>query len=345
MINEDKDSSLIKNIKSPSTILTAVLDRTAKKINLQIENCEQYLGGRIWKYKIFNPISKTPTDGTVVREVKNSKIGENAKIENFIILDNGQGVLFKRTEVMLLKIKSEGSRKGRNSSLFGENIPKLKSADKDINSAAQNSFFIENVQKCTKSILGTFSILKNSRSIFMYSSTGGGDSRGLTVSHGEKVDSKLLDIYENLQFETLGRSVSSAVLAMLHTICSICRLRYTNGSAMLLVVTCLHAPARIILLIIMLSAVVCRFYIPCITVNPPIDRYYGSDQSMIPDSELRVVVSETDGAVLSLARYPYGTSLMMGSSRRLRVNRVLTIDRPVGHSLHNLYCRSHKLFQ
>ena len=181
MINEDKDSSLIKNIKSPSTILTAVLDRTAKKINLQIENCEQYLGGRIWKYKIFNPISKTPTDGTVVREVKNSKIGENAKIENFIILDNGQGVLFKRTEVMLLKIKSEGSRKGRNSSLFGENFPKLKSADKDINSAAQNSFFIENVQKCTKSILGTFSIPKNSRSIFMYSSTGGGDSRGSTV--------------------------------------------------------------------------------------------------------------------------------------------------------------------
>ena len=80
----------------------------------------------------------------------------------------------------------------------------------------------------------------------------------------------------------------------------------------------------------MLSAVVCRFYIPCITVNPPIDRYYGSDQSMIPDSELRVVVSETDGAVLSLAWYPYGTTLMMGSSRRLRENRVLTIDRPVG---------------
>ena len=105
MINGDKDSSLIKNIKSPSTILTAVLDRTAKKINLQIENCEQYLGGRIWKYKIFNPISKTPTDEIVVREVKNSKIDENAKIENFIILDNGQGVLFKRIELMLLKIK------------------------------------------------------------------------------------------------------------------------------------------------------------------------------------------------------------------------------------------------
>ena len=333
MINGDKDSSLIKNIQSPSTILTAVLDRTAKKINLQIENYEQYLGDRIRKYKIFNPISKK------------FKVGENAKIENFINLDNGQGVLFKRTEVMLLKIKSEGSRKGWNSSLFGENVPKLKSADKDINSAAQNSFLIENVQKCTKSILGTFSILKNSRSITMYSSTGGGDSRGLSVVHGEKVDSEALDIYDNLQLKTSGRFVSSAVLTMLHTICSICRLKYTNGAAVLLVVTCLHAPARIILLIIMLFAFVCRLYIPCITVNPPIDRYYGSDQSMIPDSIFRIAVSETDGAVLSLARYPYGTSLMMGSSRRLREKRVLTIDRPVGHSLHNFHCRSHKYFQ
>ena len=192
---------------------------------------------------------------------------------------------------------------------------------------------------------GTFSILKNSRSIFMYSSTGGGDSRGPTVVHGEKVDSRLLDIHENPRFDTLGRYVSSAVLAMLHTICSICRLRYTNGAAVLLVVTYLHAPARIILLIIMLFACLCRFYIPCISVDPPIDRYCSSDQSMIPDSVLRVAVSETDGAVLSLARYPYGTTLMMGSSRRLRENRVLTIDRPVGQPLHNLYCRSHKYFQ
>ena len=155
MINGDKDSSLIKNIQSPSTILTAVLDRTAKKINLQIENYEQYLGDRIRKYKIFNPISKK------------IKVGENAKIENFINLDNGQGVLFKRTEVMLFKKKSEGSRKGGNSSPFGKNNPKLKFVVTDIETAAQNSFFIENVQKCTKSILGTFSILINSRLISM----------------------------------------------------------------------------------------------------------------------------------------------------------------------------------
>ena len=32
--------------------------------------------------------------------------------------------------------------------------------------------------------------------------------------------------------------------------------------------------------------------------------------------------------------YPYGTSLEMGSSRRLRADRVLTIDRPVEYSLH-----------
>ena len=324
---------MILNIKSPNTTQTAVLDRQARKIYLQNRDSKQYLGGRIRKYKIFNPISKK------------FKVGENAKIENFINLDNGQGVLFKRTEVMLLKIKSEGSRKGRNSSLFGKNNPKLKSVVRDIETAAQNSFFIENVQKCTISILGTFSILINSRLISMYSSTGGGDSRGLSVGHGEKVDSEALDIYDNLLLKIPGRFVSFEVLTMLHTVCSICRLRYINGTAVLLVVTYLHAPARIILLIIMLFAFVCRLYIPCITVNPPIDRYYGSDQSMIPDSIFRIAVSETDGAVLSLARYPYGTSLMMGSSRRLRENRVLTIDRPVGHSLHNFHCRSHKYFQ
>ena len=59
----------------------------------------------------------------------------------------------------------------------------------------------------------------------------------------------------------------------------------------------------------------------------------------------RIFYESTICFVLSLARYPYSTSLMMGSSRRLRENRVLTIDRPVGHSLHNFYCRSHKLFQ
>lgn len=38
----------------------------------------------------------------------------------------------------------------------------------------------------------------------------------------------------------------------------------------------------------------------------------------------------------------YDTCLIMGSSRRLRVNRILTSDRPVGHSLHYFYSRSHK---
>ena len=57
----------------------------------------------------------------------------------------------------------------------------------------------------------------------MYSSTGGGDSRGLSVVHGEKVDSVALDTRENLQLRTSDRSVSSEVLAMLHILCSIYR--------------------------------------------------------------------------------------------------------------------------
>ena len=264
MINGDKDSSLIKNIKSPSATQTAVLDRQAGKNYLQNRDTKQYLGDRIREYKIFNPILKTSADGTVVRTVRNLTAGENAK-----------------------------------NKIFGKNISKIRSVVRDIETAAQNSFFIENVQKCTKSILGVFSILKNSRLIFIYSSTGGGDSRGLTVSHGEKVDSKLLDIYENLQFKTLGRSVSSAVLAMLHTICSICRLRYTNGAAVLLVVTCLHAPARIILLIIMLYAFVCRFYISCISFPYRSSLLYHPSVEDVPFF-LRWT-SETGGAVIYLA--------------------------------------------
>ena len=249
---------MILNIKSPSTTQTAVLDRQARKNYLQNRDSKQYLGGGVQKY---NPTSKTSTDGTVVCTVTKLTAGEKARIKNFIILDNGPGVLFKRTEVMLFKKKSEGSRKGGNSSPFGKNNPKLKFVVTDIETAAQNSFFIENVQKCTKSILGTFSILINSRLISMYSSTGGGDSRGLSVGHGEKVDSEALDIYDNLLLKIPGRFVSFEVLTMLHTVCSICRLRYINGTAVLLVVTYLHAPARIILLIIMLYAFVCRFYI------------------------------------------------------------------------------------
>ena len=115
---------MIKNIKSPSITQTAVLDRQARKNSLQNRDSKQYLGGGVQKY---NPTSKNSTDRTVVCTVTKLTAGENARTKNFIILDNGQGVLFKRTEVMLLKMKSEGSRKGRNSSFFGENNPKLKS--------------------------------------------------------------------------------------------------------------------------------------------------------------------------------------------------------------------------
>ena len=133
----------------------------------------------------------------------------------------------------------------------------------------------------------------------MYSSTGGGDSRGLSVVHGEKVDSKLLDIYDNLQLKTSGRFVSSAVLTMLHTLCSICRLRYINGTAVLLVVTYLHAPARIILLIIMLYAFVCRFYISVFHFPYRSSLLYHPPVEDVP-SLLRWT-SETGGAVIYLA--------------------------------------------
>ena len=304
MISGDQDSSLIKNIQSPSTILTAVSDRTAEKINLQIEKFEQYLGDRIRKYKIFNPILKTSTDGTVVCSVKNLTAGENTKFKIFINLGNGQGVLFKRTEVMLLEIKSESSREGRKSSLFGENIPKLKSADKDIKTAAKNKIFIEIVQKYTDYAQEIFSIL-NCPVIFMYSSTEGGDSRGLTEVQGEKVDSEALDISGYLQLKTLGRIVIFKVLGMLHSICSICRLRYLNGEADLLVVTCSHATARIILLIIKLHAIVCHLYITCISILLPVTLSYCiTRRSMMSDSFMRIVASETDGAVISLASHP-----------------------------------------
>ena len=56
MINGDKDSSLIRNIKSPSDTQTAVLDRQAGKNYLQNRDTKQYLADRIREYKILNPI-------------------------------------------------------------------------------------------------------------------------------------------------------------------------------------------------------------------------------------------------------------------------------------------------
>ena len=80
---------------------------------------------------------------------------------------------------------------------------------------------------------------------------------------------------------------------------TIYRLRYSNGAADLLVVTCLHATARIILLIIMLYAVVRRFYINCISILLPVTPCYCiTRRSTVSDSLLRIVASETEVFVL-----------------------------------------------
>ena len=104
MINGDKDSSLIKNIKSPSATQTAVLDRQARKNHLQNRDTKQYLGCRIRKYKIFNPILKTSADGTVVCTVTKLTAGENAKNKIF-------GKTFRKfdlwLEILKLQLKTQ----------------------------------------------------------------------------------------------------------------------------------------------------------------------------------------------------------------------------------------------
>ena len=142
MINEDKDSSLIINVKSPSNILSAVLGRQAK-YNLQLKKCKKLLGTRV---ELNDPMCTNK--------------------KSFTILGGGQGVLSKRTEAMLFKNKSEGSRNGRNSPLFEQNVSNVRSVVRDIETAAKNSFFIDNVLKYTKSILGIFSIPKKLSSDF-----------------------------------------------------------------------------------------------------------------------------------------------------------------------------------
>ena len=168
---------------------------------------------------------KTSTEKTVVCTVENSTAGANAKIKSFIIHGGGHGVHPKRTEVMLFKNKSEGSRDGRNSPLFEQKVSNVLSAGTCTLTAAQNSKFIENELKCAERRVGTFSILRRGRGLQRYSSTGEGDSRGFTVAH--KVDSQAIFMSEinKLQFKPEGRFVSSAVLAMQHGICSICRLK------------------------------------------------------------------------------------------------------------------------
>ena len=143
MINEDKDTSLIISIKSPSNILSVVLDRQAN-YNLQLKKCKKLLGTRV---ELNDPMCTNK--------------------KSFTILGGGQGVLSKRTEVMLKKNKSEGSRNGRNLPLFEQKVSNVRSVVRKIETAAKNSFFIDNVQKYTKSILGIFSIPKNRRLIFM----------------------------------------------------------------------------------------------------------------------------------------------------------------------------------
>ena len=226
--------------------------------NEKVSSLELLLNVNQYAVKLKSKMDKL----SAVKKIQ--KAGANAKIKNFIIHGGGHGVHPKRTEVMLFKKKSEGSRDGRNSPLFEQKVSNVLSAGTCTLTAAQNSKFIENELKCAERRVGTFSILRRGRGLQRYSSTGGGDSRGFTVAH--KVDSQAIFMSENikLQFKSEGRFVSSAVLAMRHSICSICRLRYSNGAAVLLVVTILYATARIILLIIVLFAVVCHFYIICI---------------------------------------------------------------------------------
>ena len=257
------------------------MDRQAKKFNLQIKGSLTLLGTWV---ELNDP------------KYKNYK-------KSFIILGGRQGVLSKRTEVMLLN-KSEGSRNGRNSSLFEQKVSNVRSADKFIKNAVKNQNLLENGLKYIETVLGIFS-LRFSKMASICSSTGGGDSRGLTEVQGEKVDSEALDISGYLQLKTLGRIVIFKVLGMLHSICSICRLRYLNGEADLLVVTCSHATARIILLITKLHAIVCHLYKTCISILLPVTLSSCiTRRSMMSDSFMRIVASETDGAVISLASHP-----------------------------------------
>ena len=182
MINEGKDSSLIKSIKSPSDTLTAVLDRKAKKYYLQKRGFQKLLGHRV---ELYDPKSK----------------------KSFIIHGGGHGVHPKRTEVMLFKNKSEGSRDGRNSPLFEQKVSNVRSADKYSITAAFNLIYKKNGLKYARYMVGIFSILRKGHGLQRCSSTGGGDSRGFTVAH--EVDSQAKYISGNkLQCKSEDRSVS-----------------------------------------------------------------------------------------------------------------------------------------
>ena len=284
---------MIKNTKSPSSILTAVLDCKTQKMYLQIKNVKQFLGVRIKKYSDL----KSSAEKSVVCTVENSTASENAKIKSFIIFGNGQGVHFKRTQVMLSRYESESSRNGRNSSPFEQKVSNLKSADKWYITAAQNVILIEIGLKYAEKICRYVFTPKNPRWIYMYSSTGGGDSRGLTVAH--KVDVKAIFMCGiiKLQLKSEGRSISSTVLAIQYTIYRICRFRYLSGTAVLLVVTCSNAPARIIrMLIVTFNAFVCRLFIDCISVILSVTPFLFTQKLSM--TEYIFASSETDGAVI-----------------------------------------------
>ena len=187
--------------------------------NEKVSSLELLLNVNQYAVKLKSKMDKL----SAVKKIQ--KAGANAKIKNFIILGGGQGVHPKRTEVMLFKNKSEGSRDGRNSPLFEQKVSNVRSADTCTLTAAKNSNIIENELKYTERRVGVFSILRRGRGLQRYSSTGGGDSRGFTVAH--KVDSQAIFMSEinKLQFKPERRFVSSAVLAMQHGICSICRLK------------------------------------------------------------------------------------------------------------------------
>ena len=73
MINEDKDSSLIISIKSPSNILSAVLDRQAK-YNLQLKKCKKLLGTRV---ESNDPMCINSADKFIKNAAKNHYSFEN----------------------------------------------------------------------------------------------------------------------------------------------------------------------------------------------------------------------------------------------------------------------------
>ena len=168
--------------------------------NEKVSSLELLLNVNQYAVKLKSKMDKL----SAVKKIQ--KAGANAKIKNFIILGGGQGVHPKRTEVMLFKNKSEGSRDGRNSPLFEQKVSNVRSADKYSITAAFNLIYKKNGLKYARYMVGIFSILRKGHGLQRCSSTGGGDSRGFTVAH--EVDSQAKYISGNkLQCKSEDRSV------------------------------------------------------------------------------------------------------------------------------------------